>query len=241
MADNLTLNNSGATGTIIAADDIGGVHYPRGKVGFGADGSYTDVSSSAPLPVKKGAAGLCTLSAAAAKQLRATLDNDGSTFSAVGNWSGGQGRFEIKPAAGTHILAYALQVVVSIAEADFEGFHNYFDISALSNGVRVTIRDLADDSAETYLTDPIKTVTDWACYGDVQSFSGANRAFVRITIPLAVDGMPIDIASPSSGVGDYLSIDHDDNLSSAYSTCTYTLRAITLTDAEFAAQALTVA
>jgi hypothetical protein len=49
MADNF-IANAGAGGDTFGADDIAGVKYPRSKVGFGADGSYTDASEVAPLP-----------------------------------------------------------------------------------------------------------------------------------------------------------------------------------------------
>jgi hypothetical protein len=42
-------NTTAATGSTIATDDIGGTHYQRIKIGQGADGSYADVSSTAPL------------------------------------------------------------------------------------------------------------------------------------------------------------------------------------------------
>lgn len=49
MADNYAFTpGTGATG---AADDIGGVLYPRVKITQGADGAATDVSSAAPLEV----------------------------------------------------------------------------------------------------------------------------------------------------------------------------------------------
>jgi hypothetical protein len=52
MADNLTaLGNTGTGTDVLATDEIGGVHYPRSKVVFGADGVATDVSAAAPLPV----------------------------------------------------------------------------------------------------------------------------------------------------------------------------------------------
>lgn len=51
MADNTTLN-AGSGGDVIASDDIGGVKWQRVKVAFGADGSASDVSSAAPLPVR---------------------------------------------------------------------------------------------------------------------------------------------------------------------------------------------
>lgn len=51
MADNVELN-PGAGGSVIAADDIGGVSYQRVKVVHGADGSNDgDVSGTNPLPV----------------------------------------------------------------------------------------------------------------------------------------------------------------------------------------------
>ena len=51
MADNIVLN-SGTGGATLAADDVGGIHYPKGKVVFGADDSATDVTTSAGLPVQ---------------------------------------------------------------------------------------------------------------------------------------------------------------------------------------------
>lgn len=48
MADNVSI--TAGSGTTIATDDVGGVQYQRVKIGVGADGSATDVSSAAPLP-----------------------------------------------------------------------------------------------------------------------------------------------------------------------------------------------
>jgi hypothetical protein len=50
MADNTVLN-AGTGGDTIATDDIAGVKYQRVKISVGADGSATDVSTAAPLPV----------------------------------------------------------------------------------------------------------------------------------------------------------------------------------------------
>jgi hypothetical protein len=50
MADNVE-TNSGSGGAIVATDDVGGFHYQRIKVCWGADGSANDTSSGAPLPV----------------------------------------------------------------------------------------------------------------------------------------------------------------------------------------------
>lgn len=52
MADNTTTPIG--PGTAIATDEIGGVHHQRAKIGFGADGSYGDVSPTNRLPVDIG-------------------------------------------------------------------------------------------------------------------------------------------------------------------------------------------
>lgn len=55
MADNFP-TAPGAGGVTFASDDIGGVHYPRTKLTFGADGEAADVSPAAPLPVSEASA-----------------------------------------------------------------------------------------------------------------------------------------------------------------------------------------
>lgn len=54
MADNFVAN-AGSGGSTFASDDIGGVHYSRVKPAWGADGSATDASVAAPLPVQSSA------------------------------------------------------------------------------------------------------------------------------------------------------------------------------------------
>ena len=49
MADNV--GYTPGTGATVAADDIGGILHQRVKIGIGADGSATDVSSDNPMPV----------------------------------------------------------------------------------------------------------------------------------------------------------------------------------------------
>lgn len=48
MADNIT---PPAVAVTLATDDIGGVHYPKSKIAFGANDSATDVSPTNPFPV----------------------------------------------------------------------------------------------------------------------------------------------------------------------------------------------
>lgn len=64
MSDNFVAN-AGSGGSTFAADDIGpGVLHPRVKVEWGADGSASDTSVSAPLPVQlvPQASGGCSIS-----------------------------------------------------------------------------------------------------------------------------------------------------------------------------------
>lgn len=50
MSDNVVAN-PGVGGATFAADDVGGIMYPRSKLVWGADGTATDASAAAPLPV----------------------------------------------------------------------------------------------------------------------------------------------------------------------------------------------
>lgn len=50
MADNVAV--TAGAGTSIATDDIGGVHYQRVKVSWGADGTGNETSATTPLPIQ---------------------------------------------------------------------------------------------------------------------------------------------------------------------------------------------
>jgi hypothetical protein len=49
MADNVAI--TAGSGTTVATDEVGGAHYQRVKMVWGADGSANDTSAAAPLPV----------------------------------------------------------------------------------------------------------------------------------------------------------------------------------------------
>lgn len=51
MADNFVAN-AGSGGSTFASDDIASVQYPRVKPSWGADGTATDTSVAAPMPVQ---------------------------------------------------------------------------------------------------------------------------------------------------------------------------------------------
>lgn len=80
MADNVTIPASG-TGTatpVVATDDIGGVHYQRVKLTWGADGTANDASASNPVPTSGNAATVTT---------SVTRPNDTNAYTANDAWS----------------------------------------------------------------------------------------------------------------------------------------------------------
>lgn len=84
MADGLEITPG--TGATIAADDISGVLYQRVKIAAGVDGSATDVSDSAPLPVDDAGGSLTVDGPLTDDELRAsdvaiTLDGEAVTIS----------------------------------------------------------------------------------------------------------------------------------------------------------------
>jgi hypothetical protein len=81
MADNIQGRDFDGNPVPLATDDIAGVHYPRSKIGFGADDAYADVSGVNPLPIEAatlplptGAATETTLAALNTKTAAALVD-----------------------------------------------------------------------------------------------------------------------------------------------------------------------
>ena len=72
MADNVTVNTLDGS-PVIATDKIGGVDYPRSKIGWGVDGVYVDASATDPIPV----AGVVTVSGSVAVTNAALTSIDG--------------------------------------------------------------------------------------------------------------------------------------------------------------------
>lgn len=97
MADNeTTQSTTPATlpaGVTFGFDDVDGVKIARSKTGFGVDGSYTDVSSSDPLPVED----------AAAAALLGTIDTDtgaiATALAVVDDWDESD-RAKVNPIVG---------------------------------------------------------------------------------------------------------------------------------------------
>jgi hypothetical protein len=81
MADNVQVTQG--SGTAMATDDIGGVHYPRFKLTVGGDGSANDVSEQYPLPVSMaGGDGLATEATLASMASKVATEQTLSSLSA---------------------------------------------------------------------------------------------------------------------------------------------------------------
>lgn len=90
MADNVAI--TAGSGTNIAADDVGGVLFQRVKPAFGVDGSATDVSAGAGLPVSSGYTEVaCTPTSSLNGDLIASTDVSAYRWFSIqvtGTWSG---------------------------------------------------------------------------------------------------------------------------------------------------------
>lgn len=89
MADNFAVNATTTTGDTFAADEIAGVKHQRVKLQYGADGSATDVSDAAPLPVDDAGGtisvddggGALTVDGTVTSQVARTTSHIGATLS----------------------------------------------------------------------------------------------------------------------------------------------------------------
>lgn len=108
MADNTRLPIGTEDGDTYASDDIAGVKWQRVKVCFGVDGSATDCSASAPLPVDNAALSVVG-EGAKATALRVALANDMTSVVKT------DGSATTQPVSGT--VSVAGTVPVSIAAA----------------------------------------------------------------------------------------------------------------------------
>lgn len=109
MADDVTLPG---TGDVVAADEISGKKHQRVKVQFGVDGSATDVSSSAPLPVIQ--TGTAPLPTGAATE--ATLADVAGRFPAGPGRLDGGASFAVAPDNQTFALYTSIDTRLSALE-----------------------------------------------------------------------------------------------------------------------------
>lgn len=157
--DDIHLPNT-SFGPILAADDVGGIKYPRAKVGWGRENEYEDVNPENPLPV--GFFDLPNLF-----QFGDEVGDESGNINANGDYSSAPRDFAIAPGPD-QIFAVARLIVTIRDSGSFDsGF--YGNNIVLTNGIQVEVRQGIPNGSsvlETSLTGPVtvKTNTDWASY-----------------------------------------------------------------------------
>jgi hypothetical protein len=215
MADNFVAD-AGAGGDTFAADDIGGVKYPRGKVVWGADGAANDCALTAALPVQPGTGATFTVGSH-------DVTNAG-TFavqaSQAGTWNitNVSGTVSLPTGASTAAKQPALGTA-GTASADvitIQGVASMTAIQVADNGGSLTVDGtVAATQSGTWTVQPGNTAntTAWLVTGTGGTFpvtdSGGSLTVDNATLSVAGGGVEatalrVTIASDSTGV---LSVD----------------------------------
>jgi hypothetical protein len=179
MADNMPVTpGSGAT---VAADDIGGVLYQRVKIGVGADGSATDVSSAAPMPVNVISAipaGTNNIGDVDVLTLPA-IPTGSNTIGAVNlaQYTPATGRLPVDGSGVTQPVSDAGGSITVDAPVGTPAFVRLSDGSAAITTLPVSLASVpshAVTNAGTFATQDSQTVTDNAGFTD-----GTTKVFVH--------------------------------------------------------------
>ena len=198
MADNVELNQSSG-GANVATDEVGGAHHQRVKVEFGGDGTATEVTASAPLPVAQASAG--TIRTMFVRML--DTDGDGSgTTDAIGDYSGtNDTEFKFAPGAGE--VARVHRMLVHVEDGGSFDSGAYGNNVSLTNGIEVGVSD--GTSTLIDLTDghPVTTNADV----NVMSF-GAGNEHMAVRWTFAKSGQPIRLDGDN---GEYLYVKLNDD------------------------------
>lgn len=147
MADNIAATPG--TGVTLASDDIAGVHYPRVKLSWGADGAAVDASASNPIPVvQTGTPALPTdaateTSVAAAATSLAVMDDWDESDRAKVNIIAGQVGVE----GGSGTVSALTQRVVLATDVALPAGTNAIGKLAANSGVDIGDVDVASIAA----------------------------------------------------------------------------------------------
>lgn len=149
MADNVTAN-SGVGGATFAADDVGGVHFPRTKLALGADGvNDGDVAAGNPLPVT-GTVAVTGVSTSAKQDSQTTLLAGGLPAALATG-----GGLKVEGVAGGVAQPVSLASVPSHAVTNAGTFATQVDGNALTSLQLIDDPVIADDAAFTIGTSKV--------------------------------------------------------------------------------------
>ena len=185
MTDNVAI--TAGSGTSIAADDISSVFYQRVKISHGADGSATDTSSAAPLPVRMDGTVLdVTLSLDTSAYADGDVMADTQSVSSAFRENGG----------------LAMLHSVTVLDEDDQGrpFDLYFLSANNSMGTENSAVSITDANAR----DIIGRVT--IASGDYYDLGGcrfANRSGVGLMLKAASGSTTLYVAAVSRDSGTY--------------------------------------
>jgi hypothetical protein len=196
MADNVVAN-AGSGGATFAADDIGGVHYPRAKVVWGADGAANDTSAAAPLPVGD-AGGSLTVDGTV------TVQDGGSTIS-VDDGAGSltvDGTVTANLAAGTNNIGDVDVASIAAGDNNIGNVDIASAIPAGTNLIGAVSAKLATDAimdGTTALT-PKFAIIDAATSGDNTLVAAVTSKKIRVLAAFMVSSGTVN-ARFESGAG----------------------------------------
>jgi len=202
MADNVILP---ATGSIIGTDDVGGAQYQVVKVAFGANGSVTQTSDAAPLPVIVKAPGS---SLHVSRYLDTAGDGTG-TKNATGDYSSTADEFYIAPASDEVMLIYEL--LIDIEDTSGMSESEYGNIgSALSNGIQ--IKKMRSVTVIDDFTDgvPVLTNANWGrvAFDKRYDTQGSGNESLVVRLRFIDTGEPIRL---DGALGDRLAVQLNDD------------------------------
>lgn len=179
MVDNIT---APAVGTVLATDDIGGVHYPRTKISFGADGAATDVASGAPFPVTLGLTDA---------QLRATPVPVSGTVAVTGAF------FQVtQPVSGT----VGVSGSVAVSGTFFQATQPVSAVSLPLPTGAATQATLASVLASLQTTEPITSIVAVTPSATAFAATRALIASANMTADLTVGGVDINGVTLTIGI-----------------------------------------
>lgn len=200
MADNLTaLANTGTGTDILATDEIGGVHYPRGKMVFGVDGVATDVSAASPLPVT-GTMEVTAAALPAGAATEATLASMNAKFSTSTTIPDNQAAgIAVRPVGQDTWVASFSAVGASIIDPQFRAPDLGTGVGYSQAGGALLVTTGTSANAE-FLT---RSLTSWRGtmqlrYSFVASQRIANQNFAVLLADLVGENLAVTVNSATS-------------------------------------------
>lgn len=194
MADNV-VSNPGSGGATFASDDIGGVHYPRTKVVWGADGAANDTAAgAAALPIQDGGNSL-TVDGTVSVSGTVTVGDGGGSLTVDGTVTAnaGTGPWPVTDNGGSLTVDGSISLAASIPA----GTNNIGDVDVLTvpaplnltgggveaNALRVTI---ASDSTGVLSVDDNGSTLSIDDGGGAITVDGTVTAAHGLTLKRAV-------------------------------------------------------